>query len=193
MGATSRQLRTAPEVLIENVSAGPLLRFRLIAPTIPILASALSGCILPLAPEFQAVENAPPYVVRADPRIGAQVQSEDMSFVVTVRDPNPGDRLYARWLVDYPRSDMPATLPGREDVLPAPDEPNVPNEQTLRFKPECALHGITNATTQHQLMLVVADRPFIAETDLKLPNYWDSTPTSAGVVYSVWEFRKACR
>ncbi len=196
MGATSRRRRRAPEGLSAPVPAGPLSRARVRRGTAfavgPLLASCLSGCILPLAPEFQAVDNAQPIVVKADPPIGSDVQNEEMAFAVTLRDPNPGDRLYARWLVDYPRSETPAMMPGREDVVPPPEDPTAMPDP-IRFKPDCVQHAISNASNQHRLMLVVSDRPFIKETDPKLQNYWDSIPSSAGWVRSVWVFRKACR
>ena len=156
-----------------------------------ILASASAGCILPLAPEFQAVENAHPFVVRADPLIGSEVMSEDAVFVVTIQDPNPGDTLYARWLIDYPRFDAAVSREARTDSLPPTPEP--PNEQLLRFQPDCTEHNISQVGSEHRLLLVVSDRPFIQETDPRLPNFLDSTPTSAGVIRSSWRFRKTCR
>jgi hypothetical protein len=148
---------------------------------------------LPLAPEFQAVENAQPFVVRADPPIGSDVQTEEMVFVVTARDPDRKDTLYARWLIDYPRFEAPVSRKAREDISPAPADPSVPNERTLRFLPECGPHAISNTTTQHRLLLVISDRPFIEEDDQRLPNFLDSTPSYAGVIRIAWFFRKTCR
>jgi hypothetical protein len=79
--------------------------------------------------------------VKSDPRFGSDVLNEDMVFVVTVRDPNPGDTMYARWLVDYPRSENPARIPGREDLVPAPEDSR--RYGGARFQPDCAQHGIS--------------------------------------------------
>jgi hypothetical protein len=131
-------------------------------------------------------------MVRADPLEGSEVMSEDATFEVTIRDPNPSDTIYARWLVDYPRFDAQVSRMAREDISPPPADRNLPNERLLRFKPECDTH-VSRVGTQHRLMLVVSDRPFIEETDPRLPHFLDSTPSSAGVFRSSWRFVKTCR
>src|SRR5690348_6386739 len=93
--------RTRPEPLSSLISfgLGPLLL-------------AASGCVIPVAPQFDDPEpNFPPFVISSDPGEGEIVtpgQAQDNSTrAITVRlgDHNLSDRLYVRWLVDYPSAD----------------------------------------------------------------------------------------
>lgn len=147
------------------------------------------GCVLPIAPEFEEERNQPPFVIEALPAVGTVVTDLNARFTVTVEDPNRNDTLFARWLIDYPpfspevsRSYTPPSLPS----------PGLPNRHSIAFQPSCSMHNLSPSLTRHQLILVVADRPFIeppAETPPAL-RHLDETPKDAFAVRLAWTFDK---
>src|SRR5262245_13457968 len=75
---------------------------------LPGVALLMSGCVLPIAPEFQDPPSPPnyaPYIVSAQPPIGevkTSLMPGDVEFSVSVSDPNILDKLCVRWISDYP-------------------------------------------------------------------------------------------
>ena len=153
-----------------------------------VLFILVSGCIIPIAPEFQAEKNQPPFVTEAMPPVGSLVTDPVAKFDVRVQDPNPSDSLYVRWLIDYP--------PFVPDVTHAQSENEMPptagavNEHRLSFRPDCVFPGISRAFTTHRLMLVLSDRPFIVEDDGSGNPVLDKT--AGAVSWWVWNFEKDC-
>jgi hypothetical protein len=123
------------------------------------LVPLMSACVLPVAPEFQdppTTSNYAPYFQAPPiPDLGSEVTTP--SFEVLVTDPNIGDDLYARWIVDYPpysdntRSFTQPKVAHRTDGLPL--------SQDFLFTPNCVDNSLAKLA-RHQIMLVVADRDF---------------------------------
>jgi hypothetical protein len=157
MSALPRLLRLARAMLgIARTSKRPI--------AIALALFPMSACILPLAPEFQdppAAQNYPPVIVDSDPPIGEVVTTT--TFSVIVRELNLGDDLYVRWVADYPpyAADKTRTLNDPNTKVPHPvdmatdfDLPSV----TV----DCVLNELNPQITMHQIMVIVADRPFVS-------------------------------
>jgi hypothetical protein len=149
--------------------------------------AAGAGCIVPLAPEFEEELRAPPFVVTSRPAVGAMVRDSEAVFQVEVQDPNSTDDLYVRWVIDFP--------PYTENLSRQIDYniqknrgPGEVNRHRLAFSPDCLLHLISPAVSQHRLMLLISDRPFEAA-----PMAPDKVPTDAHLLRVVWMFDKECR
>jgi hypothetical protein len=150
------------------------------------LAGAGPACILPLAPEFEEELRAPPFVVTSRPAVGSMVRDSE-TFEVEVQDPNGTDDLYVRWVIDYP----PYTENHSRQIDYNKQKnrgPGQVNRHRVAFSPNCLLHLISPAISQHRLMLLISDRPFDVA-----PNTPDKVPTDAHLVRLVWWFDKECR
>ena len=187
MGATapSRRSRLGREV------SGRVCGLRVGAGLLGVLALG-SGCVLPIAPEFQEEKNEAPYVIDVRPADGSLITDPNAHFDVQLQDPNNNDTLYALWLIDYPPFNQEITRALPVLALPGID-PDTDNKHAISLQPVCAEHQITPTLTRHRLMLVVSDRPFVddaASTGVRRP---DQTSSDAFTVRLVWTFDKDCR
>jgi hypothetical protein len=151
--------------------------------------------VIPLSPEFEENPNLPPFVVNVSPAEGSALSEGQMQdFAVTLEDPNPNDKLYVRWIIDYPPLDQGSTR--MQELTPMAPPPSGMNRHTLpTFSPRCLLNMITPSRTRHQLLLAVADREFLGEKDLGsvLPDQQlTATPPGARVLTVAWTFEKDC-
>lgn len=118
-----------------------------------------SACVLPLAPEFEdppAAQNFAPVIVDSFPVNGAVVSTP--MFRVTVDDPNVADDLYLRWIADFPPFSDSSRRLGDDIKLSPPAAGTLRPDAVLSV--DCTLHALAKMTTTHQIMIVVADRPF---------------------------------
>jgi hypothetical protein len=130
------------------------------------LVPLMSACVLPIAPEFQdppTSSNYPPYFTTTPvPDLGSNAMIP--SFDVLVTDPNLGDDLYAKWIVDYPpygdntRSFIQPKVSHRDDGLPLLHD--------YPFAPNCVDYTLAKIA-RHQIMVVVADRPFLVQQPIE--------------------------
>ncbi len=151
------------------------------------LAGAGGGCIVPLAPEFEEELRAPPFVVTSRPAVGSRVRDSEAVFEVEVQDPNSTDDLYVRWVIDYPP--YTENLSRQIDYNKQKNRgPGQVNRHRIAFSPNCLLHLISPAVSEHRLMLLISDRPFEAA-----PTAPDKVPPDAHLVRVVWMFDKECR
>jgi hypothetical protein len=152
-----------------------------------LLGLATGGCILPLAPEFEEELRAPPFVVTSKPAFGSMVGASETVFEVEVQDPNATDDLHVRWVIDFPPYDE--NLSRKIDYSIQKNRgPGQVNRHRVAFSPNCLLHLITPAVSQHRLMLLISDRPFE-----EAPMVPDKVPTDAHLLRVVWMFAKECR
>lgn len=158
--------------------------------------------MIPLAPDFEDPEsNYPPYVFSSTPAVGEVItfnqtgnQTSTPEITVTVADPNRGDLLYVRWIFDYPKYDDNSRLVAW-DANPVPPASNGGEvREPLRFAPSCSLHNIARGPTEHRLLLVVSDRPFINPDVARPPEYrLDAIPDGARRVRASWTLKLECR
>jgi hypothetical protein len=129
-----------------------------------------SGCVVPVAPEFQNPSAAPnygPYFVDTDPFAETQaIAGQD--FTVRVADPNPGDVLYVRWASDYPPfvqtrskllvdgATLAATGGPRPTHYATRDSNGVDCRDFTQFPPGA----------DHKLVVIVSDRPFVPPAEV---------------------------
>jgi hypothetical protein len=128
---------------------------------VPLTLAALSGlaCAGRGAP---AAANAPPEISDATPAIGAVVQASSPTmgptFQITVSDQTPNDDLHVRWIADFP----PDTANTRVLVLDMPiahRSDGKPLSESISVTPNCLTNNLAKIP-QHQIMAVVANRPF---------------------------------
>jgi hypothetical protein len=168
-----------------------LLRFAQIA-----LFSAMSACVLPVGPEFQdppGAANASPIIVEATPDIGMRVTGNSMdtfTFSLTVTDPNPGDTLHVRWLADYPPFSATNTRLLQEDTVPA-STTGMP-QQTSVSRPIGCRTSPLSALPSHQVMAIVADRPFLPSLPPPAPVDYGRLPPDGLKVVAVWILDVEC-
>jgi hypothetical protein len=128
--------------------------------TVLILTSVhMSSCVLPIAPEFQdppAAANFPPMIIEGRPPLGSIVSQTH--FEATITDPNLGDDLHVRWVVDYPPFSSSNTRTLEDQTISHPTN-GQPLKQDVSIDIDCII-DVLAPIAQHQVMLIVADRDF---------------------------------
>jgi hypothetical protein len=159
--------------------------------------AASVGCVVPVGPEWTDPQtNVPPTIDYAIPPIGDVLTLDadggaPMSLEVGLADQNTQDKLYVRWIIDYPPYQdgishlaMPLQLPGGNQIKRPP----------IYFAPSCSDDALSHDFSNHRLLLAVSDRPF------SLPNNFnfsqasppDQVPTGNFLVKGSWQFVLDC-
>jgi len=138
----------------------PVVRWPLV---LAMLAMSGVGCVIPVGPQFQdplAAQNYQPRITYTDPVEGTPTGS--MNFTITVTDPNVGDSLYVRWIFDYPPfHESTRRLPDNRLGPPAGGTPTPRTLPTMTVScSQLAPNSAEDSLGRHQVMVVVADRPF---------------------------------
>jgi hypothetical protein len=160
-------------------------------PTAVLCAALAGGCVLPLGPEFEAEENLAPQEISTNPPVGQKVTDSKQTYTVTVEDPNRFDDLYVLKLIDYPP--FVQELSRRRDPDQRPhrglDQPNI---HVITHQPDCHFDQISATIPDHQLMILVSDRPFLPPQFGPTPQdtVWDRTEPGGHVLRFIWPFRK---
>ncbi len=161
-------------------------------------AAAMSGCIIPIAPEFEDEPNLPPYIVESTPTVGEIVfkgasETTATGIEVTLADPNIHDTLYVRWLIDYPKYDPNTTRLAR-DLNLAPTG-TVRRATLPEFPASCLLHMIARGLPDHRVLLSVSDRPFLdGETrTIADESRLDAVPEGAHRLRAMWLLKMECK
>jgi hypothetical protein len=131
-----------------------------------VFAAGSSGCVAPIAPDFQnppLAPNYPPSFEQFDPYQETPVSQLPQDFAVRLNDPNPQDTLYVRWALDYPPYiQSKSLLVVNGQALPPGGMASYRVESCDIFK----------QSPPHQLVIIVSDRPFQkAETFLGTDRY----------------------
>jgi len=155
-----------------------------------LLALSSVGCVLPLGPEFQDPEpNVAPSIFLASPPAG-EVLLPGQSISISVRDPNLGDTLYVRWLVDYPPARSQTRFAENETIAPPQNEDPV---RILRaIVPDCDMHDIAPGFTDHQWTLAVADREWEPYSNAPNQYRFDAVTQGGFVARATWTLKVAC-
>ncbi len=160
-----------------------------------VLLGTGAGCVVPVGPKWTDPQsNYPPTLDSAVPPMGSILASDTdggaaPGVEVWLADQNTGDKLYVRWIIDYPpfvagRTRI-AALPL---ILPPADEPERP---AISFTPNCSDDQIAHGSSNHRLLLVVSDRPFSSDD----PNQTtpDQVPAGNFRVEASWQFVLDCQ
>lgn len=137
---------------------GGLVRV-LLAWTIRTAVVLSTGCLLPLAPDFQdppKAPNYPPSFQVVKPFAETSVTAGSDSFHVDVEEPNPQDTLYVRWVADYPPYTAGKTKQLGSDVILLPGQDRAADYMLPTPAPCSAF----SAGAEHRLVTIVSDRPF---------------------------------
>ena len=163
-------------------------------PAFSMLLLAFSGCVVPVGPEWTDPQsNVPPTIDNANPPIGSNLAMDagadaQLLFEVVLADQNTQDKLYARWIIDYPPWDdgisriaLPHGQPGGNQVQRPP----------ISYAPSCSDDTLSHASSNHRLLLAVSDRPFAYD-----PPFSKSFPpdqvSSGLLVEGSWQFVLVC-
>ncbi len=152
---------------------------------------SMSGCIIPVAPDFQDPpdpQNYAPELSNADPQFGWVVtitSPAGFQFGFQATDPNPTDTLYVNWLVDYPPFQPQVSRLLLPDMKP-PTSDGTPRSFSVTVG---CLQGsvVPNTSNLHQLQAVVADRPFDISTGML-----DVVPSPGKITRGNWTFYLTC-
>jgi hypothetical protein len=167
-----------------------MLRAVLSASGMAVLFAAVSGCVVPVEPEWSdPASNYPPSIDSATPAVGTVLTGLNGGSVevsVQLADQNVGDSLYLRWIIDYRpnTADIVAVetiKPGGEAIVRTPE----------RFVPECTSDHLSRTVSSHWLMLAVSDRPFLSD-DPRSPNP-EQVPSGNYLVQAFWPFVMSCQ
>ena len=120
---------------------------------------SITGCILPVAPDFHDPPPAPnylPYFMSGFPALEEVVTIGDtQSLMVTVADPNPDDTLSIRWVADYPPYVQATSRILQEQV-------GLGNPATFMLDTRC---GAFFRAPTHRLVVLVSDRGFLPSSE----------------------------
>ena len=166
-------------------------------PAVLTLLLGISGCVVPAGPEWTDPQtNFPPTIVYAEttPPVGSILARDPdgsatpLEVKVVLADENTQDKLYARWIIDYP--------PNRDGISRVAPEQRLPGgnqiaRPPISFAPSCRDDAISRDFSDHRLLLAVSDRPF-ANPDPSQPPF-DSVPNGNFVVEGSWQFELDCR
>jgi hypothetical protein len=154
---------------------------------------AMPACVLPIAPEFQdppASENYAPVIVDSDPPLGMTVTSTPgqlTPFSVTVSDPNVGDTLHVRWIVDFPPFSTNTRV--LQEDFPVPPSPS---PTTVTQNIGCA-ESTLSVLPSHTVMAIIADRPFEASQPPPAPVDLGRLPPDGLKTVAVWTLDLECQ
>ena len=152
----------------------------------------MSACVLPIGPDFQdpiASPNYAPVFIDSNPMFGTAATSTPtvlQTFSVQISDPNVGDQLTVRWIVDFP--------PFTVDTRPQPDQVFDPSangqslDQQISLRPSCLLTSLAK-TPVHQIEVVVSDRGFVTAQD---PTDLTSIPAGGQEIFGNWTLDLEC-
>ena len=121
-----------------------------------LLLLSMPACIIPVGPVFRDPSGAPnssPVITDSTPEIGDVWHQR--TFEITVEDDN-GDDLLVRWIIDYPPFTQGTTMISSE-MFKNPHK-GEPFETPVTKEFLCT--GPTPLPS-HQIMVIVADRPFV--------------------------------
>jgi hypothetical protein len=160
------------------------------------LLSIMSACVLPIAPEFQdppASQNYAPVITDSEPAIGSRVVGTPgalTTFSVTVSDPNLGDDLHVRWIVDFP----PFTTNTRvlQEDFPVPHTQNGTQQQTTAPQRIGCAESTLSVLPSHQVMAIVADRGFLPSLPPPAPIDLGRLPPDGLKTVAVWILDLEC-
>ena len=163
--------------------------------TLPTLIIALSGCVIPVGPEWTDPQgNVSPTIYSANPPIGSNLvmdagAGETLVFEVVLADQNTQDKLYARWIIDYPPWGdgvsgvaLPVAQPGGNQIQRTP----------IRYAPTCSDDAISHQSSNHRLFLAVADRPFAFDPPFSKSSPPDGVLPGNFSVAGSWQFGLVC-
>jgi len=161
---------------------------------LPVLLAFLAGlpaCVVPVSPEWTDPQsNYPPTISRALPAVGSILRLEvdaggPLGVEVYLADQNTQDKLYSRFIIDYPPFVADVSYLGWEHASPGGNKIERPQ---LVFAPDCAADQIAHGFTSHRLLLAASDRPFSDD-----PAQLDRVPDGNFRVEATWQFELACQ
>jgi len=153
----------------------------------------MSGCIIPVAPDFQdpvSSPNYPPYLSNPSPQFGRLVTVQagvQVAVSAFVSDPNLTDTLYYQWVYDDTTPPNPAVTHAL-GYFPLTQPPDGSPQQIPPVEVNCGLGLAATSTSLHQLELIVSDR----EPNPHPTGPFDDIPFPGYKVYGNWPLLLLC-
>jgi hypothetical protein len=160
---------------------------------LPCLALGLAACVLPIAPEFEPPENFSPYIASTSEPVGRILLQEGpegrIDLSVTVGDPNLGDTLYYKWILDYPVFSFETRVITTGILGPSqngsPERPAIVFDLAL-----CDYNPVDLQGQPHRLTLAVSDREFLTTSTGEAR--FTTVPEGAHLLMASWITRFDC-
>jgi hypothetical protein len=163
------------------------------------MAAALattSGCVIPAEPAWSDPDrNYPPTIASATPPVGtalgqkAGASGPAVEVQVVLADQNPGDKLYLRWIIDYPPWTADSIV-SHEVIKPGGN--SVPRAQDT-YAVECGADHLSRSVAEHRLLLAVSDRPFLYAVEESGVDKAPDAISGEFRVEAVWPFTLSCQ
>jgi hypothetical protein len=171
--------------------ARTVLRFAAVFFTLaPGLTMTSFGCVLPLAPSYDdppAERNYAPTLTTFAPPQGFVSPG---ALSVTVSDPNVGDDLVVRWILEYPPYTAGRTRVLRDD--PFTHSADGKELQQPSKTPDLGCLYLAQGISSHPITALVADRPFLDSPDLTVEEQLTALPNTALTVEAHWVLNVTC-
>jgi hypothetical protein len=154
-----------------------------------------SGCVVPVAPDFQdppLQQNYAPVLVSTDP---PQTIVTTTTFQVTVSDPNVSDDLYVRWIAEYPPFSSTNSKRLKEDKMLPHSANGMPQQTPDSITVDCLLYPLARLP-QHPITALISDQPFFSpQTDPTLDpaTLLAGIRKNAGSVEAHWVLSLLCQ
>ena len=170
-----------------------------VMPTIPLpvflsLLAGFSACVVPVGPEWTDPQsNYPPTIHSASPPVGSVLGLDPDAGVpimvqVVLADQNTKDKLYSRFIIDYPPFVDGVSRLAWQNISDGGDQIE---RAALLFAPNCNDDQIARGFTSHRLLLAVSDRPFASDdSSLTIP---DKVQDGNFLVEAGWQFVMDCQ
>jgi hypothetical protein len=157
---------------------------------------ALSACVVPVAPDFEdPEENFAPYLITSNPSPGSIITAVGRRappLSVTVADPNHADKLYVRWIFNYPTFQS-TTSNWDGPILPPPTNGRDVRDP-FNISADCDVHNIfKGGLRQHRMMLAVSDREFLPPDEAEDQDFrLTAVPKEARLLRLIWTLNMDC-
>lgn len=152
-----------------------------------------SGCVVPIGPDWSTPQNNyPPAIAYVNPAVGSILGlgadgGAPLTVEVQLQDPNTQDKLYYRWIIDYPPYSPGISQLALEGIQPGG---NTTTREAIYFAPNCSDNRIAHGFSDHRLLLAASDRPFLSSD----PGQGALDVVSDGfLVEAAWQFVLACQ
>jgi hypothetical protein len=163
-------------------------------PVLLVLLAGLCGCVVPVGPEWTDPQgNYPPTIHSATPPVGSVLGLDPdagaaLAVAVVLADHNTKDKLYVRFIIDYPPFDANVTRLAWSHIEPGGGQIERP---TITFAPNCIDDQIARGFTSHRLLLAASDRPFASDNPTEAAP--DAVADGNFLVEAMWQFEMDCQ
>ena len=162
-------------------------------PALLLVLACLPACVVPVGPKWSDPQsNYPPTLHSATPPVGSILGFDPDGGTALVQvvlaDQNTKDKLYTRFIIDYPPFAEGASHIFWQTILPGGNQIDRP---AITFAPNCSDDQIARGFTNHRLLLAASDQPFASDDPVQSAP--DAVPNGNFLVEATWSFDLDCQ